>query len=804
MQISTLRMCGRSFLSGFVVLTVFSPLATPCLAGDWPGFRGPSAMGVSQEAGAFPDDAFSLKVAWKVAIGSGYSGPAIQGDRVVTCFAADDKNVIAAFDKKSGKELWRTPIGPVYKGHDGSHDGPIATPHIHGGRVFMFNPQGTLAAFALKDGKQQWSRDLVAEHQAKAPFYGFAASPIVADGVLVVQAGAPNAAVMGFEPATGEKLWAVGDDKVDYQSPIVHEKGHVLAGSAKNLIAIKPKNGEVLWTFPHGGNERGAGSMVPVPAGADRVFLAHKEDASMVVGVTPTGATPTFATVWEGGAIRKSFNVPVYLDNHLYAYSARFLTCVDVTSGDRAWRSREPGDGFLTLVGDHLVISTKEGGVHVVSATPTGFRELASVKACDEVIWSHPAFSGGSIYVRSVGELARIDVVPGEGGAVAVVGADGVLPESRFGRFVASLASADDKPGTVASFIKDQTSFPIIEGKDTVHFVFFGEGKDLALAGDMFGARQERPMNRVAGANLFYYSMKVAPDTRLNYVFMRDYETIVDPRNPNKTVTTLVDEEMEMSFTGAELPMSWFAMPEWTMPTYLSGHAETPAGTVETIEMESEAFDKALSFDVYTDPGFALRKARYPVLYVHGGAGAVKYGELPKALDLLIGKTIDPVIVVFIKEGSFRAADKYVKMFGEELIPFIDKKYPTIAKREARACYGAGFSGTDALFMTFSHPELVGKVASQSAFIFDSFTPDVVSVTPKASEHPMTIYMDWGKYDFRNPHEAWDMSADNKSLYQALTKNGYRVRGGEANDGSGWSSWRNRLGVMLESLFPKS
>ena len=39
-------------------------------------------------------------------------------------------------------------------------------------------------------------------------------------------------------------------------------------------------------------------------------------------------------------------------------------------SGEIQWRSRKPGDGFPTLVGEHLVIITKPGGLHVVEATP--------------------------------------------------------------------------------------------------------------------------------------------------------------------------------------------------------------------------------------------------------------------------------------------------------------------------------------------------------------------------------------------------------------------------------------------------
>jgi hypothetical protein len=57
----------------------------------------------------------------------------IQGHEIDSDGTSD---VIAAFDEQSGAELWRFAVEPTYRGHDGSHDGPMTTPLIHDGRVF--------------------------------------------------------------------------------------------------------------------------------------------------------------------------------------------------------------------------------------------------------------------------------------------------------------------------------------------------------------------------------------------------------------------------------------------------------------------------------------------------------------------------------------------------------------------------------------------------------------------------------------------------------------------------------------------
>ena len=70
------------------------------------------------------------------------------------------------------------------------------------------------------------------------------------------------------------------------------------------------------------------------------------------------------------------------------------------------------------------------------------------------------------------------------------------------------------------------------------------------------------------------------------------------------------------------------------------------------------------------------------------------------------------------------------------------------------------------------------------------------------SKPPLTIYMDWGTYGLRSPHEAWDMTRNNREAWAALRDAGYRPAGGEAPEGHGWRVWRSHTDEMLTALFP--
>ena len=72
-------------------------------------------------------------------------------------------------------------------------------------------------------------------------------------------------------------------------------------------------------------------------------------------------------------------------------------------------------------------------------------------------------------------------------------------------------------------FLAAVESFPMVEG-ERVHFLYRGPAEDVAVGGDLMEVGREKPMVRVEGTDLFYYSRWLEPDARVNYVFLVDYE----------------------------------------------------------------------------------------------------------------------------------------------------------------------------------------------------------------------------------------------------------------------------------------
>jgi len=768
---------------------------------EWTGLRGPGHDGAVRDARLFADGGKpGLTLAWKKTLGSGYASIVTGDGRVITMFAAGDADVAAAFDAATGAEIWRYRIDDAYKGHDGSHDGPIASPTLSGGRLFGLSPRGLLFALDAATGKAIWSHDVAKDFEAKMPFYGFSSSPIVVEGVLVVQIGAGEGkSVAGFNPGDGKLLWSAGDDPINYHSPIAAEIGgktQVLSAGGKTLVGIEPATGKVLWSFAHEGDEAAMGgeTVTPVPAGDGRFLLKNKNDSSVMVKVTPGAAGAYEVTkLWSNNSIARSYVMPVYLDGFLYGVTGRTLTCVDAATGESKWRSREPGDGFPTLVGKHLVIITKPGTLHVVDASPAGYNEVARLNLFEEQSWSAVAFSDGHLYARSMGHLARVDV--GAGGESAQ-SRNAWVASTAFGRFLDETAKSADKKAAVDAYLAKQKSFPIIEDSGAVHFVYRGEARDVAIVGDMIGFRREDPMTRLAGTDLFHYSTRLEPDAAVTYGFLVDFgKATPDPKNPRPG-------------SGLFGEVSWFSMPAWRGPSFDGAAAKTRQGRLEDFEIDSAVMEgKKQKASVYLPTGYdGKNDRRYPVLYVFEGKEALEKGGMKDALDNLLGSTVEPLIAVFLIAGdeSQRRGPKevqaYTSMIVTEMIPKVDAKYRTIASPAARAAVGQAGGAEAALSCAFGHPEVFGRVGSEAATMMT--TSDLSPLIPGADQKPMVVYLGWGTYHLRSPHEAWDMARANRELWAMLRERGYRPAGGEVPEGFGWACWRAHLDDMFASLFP--
>jgi len=101
-------------------------------------------------------------------------------------------------------------------------------------------------------------------------------------------------------------------------------------------------------------------------------------------------------------------------------------------------------------------------------------------------------------------------------------------------------------------------------------------------------------------------------------------------------------------------------------------------------------------------------------------------------------------------------------------------------------------------------PPVATRMGCSSPFVFDFTLQMVEGMLKSRKGDRLTVYLDWGRYDVRNPDEAWDMAEMSNRLSVALEDAGHRVYGGQVNTGSDWPSWKNRTDALLKALFPRA
>ena len=147
-----------------------------------------------------------------------------------------------------------------------------------------------------------------------------------------------------------------------------------------------------------------------------------------------------------------------------------------------------------------------------------------------------------------------------------------------------------------------------------------------------------------------------------------------------------------------------------------------PHGRVEQILFPSKSTNTSRRAFVYTPPGYNKDlKNRYPVLYLQHGWGEDEtawsnQGHANLIMDNLIeeGK-IKPFIIVMtygmtneIKFGGLRNFDitPFQTVLVDELIPYVDANYRTMADQAHRAMAGLSMGGMETHSITMNKPEV--------------------------------------------------------------------------------------------------
>lgn len=394
--------------------------AGPAAALDWPQFRGVNRDGVSAETDlprSWPAE--GPRVVWKRAIGEGYSGISVVGDRLYTMDSDGTAEYVLALEAGSGKEVWRVPAGP--KLIDSMGNGPRTTPTLDGGTVYAMGSHGRLLALKAADGAKIWEVDLPQAFAAKRPNWGYSGSPLIDGDLLILEVGGKDGrGVVAFEKATGKVRWGALDGDPAYSSPVMMTIGGIKqyvvprrAGS--QTVALRPDDGSVLWTHPGPFSVIASALFIP----PDKVYVSGGDDAGAVLmRIKTIEGKATVEELWKTRAMKNHFNNAVLVGDHIYGFDNATFKCLSVATGEPAWAFRGLGKGSLLAAdGDLLIVLSDLGTLLLVKADPAAYTELARFQAMEGKAWTAPTLANGRLYLRDNDEIVALEMKTAGAGA---------------------------------------------------------------------------------------------------------------------------------------------------------------------------------------------------------------------------------------------------------------------------------------------------------------------------------------------------------------------------------------------------
>lgn len=230
-----------------------------------------------------------------------------------------------------------------------------------------------------------------------------------------------------------------------------------------------------------------------------------------------------------------------------------------------------------------------------------------------------------------------------------------------------------------------------------------------------------------------------------------------------------------------------------------------PHGNVQQILFHSPSTGVERRAFVYTPPTYGQNpKQKFPVLYLQHGWGEDEtawsnQGHANLIMDNLIAEgKIAPFIIVMtygmtndIKFGHIHefTAKEFETVLVDELIPYIDSHFKTIADRKHRAMAGLSMGGVETHLITLRRPEVFGYFGILSGGLY---TPEEINALDKKLQ-PEFIFLSAGS---KETPDRIIKAVD--ALKAAGFKSMSHVSQGTAHE---FLTWRRALKEMAPMLF---
>jgi outer membrane protein assembly factor BamB len=411
-----------------LILVTMVAASTAVLSANWPSWRGPTRDGVSGEKSLPVSWSPSENISWKIVLPQ-WSGatPIIWGETIFLNVAEADGDELSlwALNRSTGETLWKKHLS---KGNNKQRKQNMSSPSpvTDGQTVWVMTGTGLLRAFDFK-GTELWMRDIQQDYGRFGLNWGYANSPLLLDGDLIVpvlhgmKTDDPSY-ILRIDGKSGKTKWKVErPNKAIRESPDAYITPALVRNGGINEIVITgadcvtghdPVSGKELWRVD-GLNPDNDPSyrIVASPIVFNQTIIApSRERPMMAIKAGGRGDVTTSHKLWQfmNGP---DVPTPVTDGTHVYVVTDRGVVyCLDLKTGATVYGPQRLTPGTYSaspvLADGRIYITNEDGTTSVFKAGPTF--ELLSENRLDDYTLSSIAIKDGQIFLRTAGYLWAI------------------------------------------------------------------------------------------------------------------------------------------------------------------------------------------------------------------------------------------------------------------------------------------------------------------------------------------------------------------------------------------------------------
>ena len=388
-------------------------------------FRGVGRTGIYKETGLlrkWPENGPAVLLSIE-GVGKGFSQPILADNKIfITGIKKDTTDVLSAYNLQ-GDLLWETPYGRSWTA---SYIDSRSTPTYENGKLYVCSGTGQVSCVDAATGNLIWQVNASKKYNGEIYKHGDAEALLLTKDAVLYTTGGEQNAMVALSKKDGSLVWKSGSRgrAKAYASPVLinhNGKDIILAQTSKDIIAIRPDNGDILWNYnllQYHLISTGVGAQAnPALYHNGEIFVTSGYDhPGVMLSLSEDGNSVQLK--WKNDTIDTHFGGVVLVDGNIYGSNwennARGKwASVNWETGRTNWETKWENKGSIIFADGMLyLLEEKRGNVALVEPSPKALKIVSTFKVEEGAgpYWAHPAIYDGKLFIRHGDVLMVYDI----------------------------------------------------------------------------------------------------------------------------------------------------------------------------------------------------------------------------------------------------------------------------------------------------------------------------------------------------------------------------------------------------------